>query len=150
MAILVCLLVVYVVVVYKMFRHDCCLNEAAAAAQNRLSGELSESITNILSVKTSGRESYERAIFDAANRDVVKADSRVVCAPRCCGAVAAGIIVVVMVVLVIFVTGGNAWFGISAGTLVMMFTYTYSLMMQFNRINQTSSPSTARSATRMT
>ena len=136
-AILSCLLVVYVVVVYKMFRHVLPLNEAAAAAQNRLSGELSDSITNILSVKTSGRESYERAIFDAANRDVVKADSRRMRASVLRGAVAAGIIVVVMVVLVIFVTGGNAWFGISAGTLVMMFTYTYSLMMQFNRINQT-------------
>lgn len=136
-AILVCLLVVYVVVVYKMFRHVLPLNEAAAAAQNRLSGELSDSITNILSVKTSGRESYERAIFDEANRDVVAADSRRMRASVLRGAVAAGIIVVVMVVLVIFVTGGNAWFGISAGTLVMMFTYTYSLMMQFNRINQT-------------
>lgn len=136
-AILCCLLVVYVVVVYKMFRRVLPLNEEAAAAQNKLSGELSDSITNILSVKTSGRESYERGIFDRANREVVGADSRRMRASVFRGAVAAGIIVVVMVVLVIFVAGGNAWFGISAGTLVMMFTYTYSLMMQFNRINQT-------------
>lgn len=31
--------------------------------------------------------------------------------------------------------GGNAWYGISAGTLVMMFSYTYQLSMRFNHIN---------------
>lgn len=31
--------------------------------------------------------------------------------------------------------GGNAWYGISAGTLVMMFSYTYQLSMRFNYIN---------------
>lgn len=135
--ILVVLLVVYVFVVYKMFRRVLPLNEDAAGAQNKLSGELSDSITNILSVKTSGRETYERGLFDEANQEVLKADSRRMRASVFRGTVAASIIVVVMVVLVIFVTGGNAWFGITAGTLVMMFTYTYSLMMQFNRINQT-------------
>jgi ATP-binding cassette subfamily B protein len=135
--ILVVLLIIYVIVVYTMFKRVLPLNEDAAAAQNKLSGELSDSITNILSVKTSGRESYERGIFDEANREVVEADSRRMRASVFRGAVAASIIVIVMVFLAIFVTGGNAWFGISAGTLVVMFTYTYSLMMQFNRINQT-------------
>jgi ATP-binding cassette subfamily B protein len=51
------------------------------------------------------------------------------------GATTSFIIVIIMLLVSIFVTGGNAWFGISAGTLVMMFTYTYSLTMQFNRIN---------------
>jgi ATP-binding cassette subfamily B protein len=40
-----------------------------------------------------------------------------------------------MFVVSIFVVGGNAWFGISAGTLVMMFTYTYNLTMRFNYFN---------------
>lgn len=40
-----------------------------------------------------------------------------------------------MSVVSIFTAGGNAWFGISAGTLVMMFTYTYNLTMRFNMIN---------------
>ena len=35
------------------------------------------------------------------------------------------LIVVIMSIVSIFTAGGNAWFGISAGTLVMMFTYTY-------------------------
>ncbi|MDR1713522.1 MAG: ABC transporter ATP-binding protein/permease [Coriobacteriales bacterium] len=134
-AILTALLVIYVLAAYLMYKRVLPLNSAAAGAQNALSGELSDSITNILAVKTYGREAYERSIFDAANRDVVAADSRRMRASTMRGFVTAGIIVIIMVCVVVFITGGNAWFGISAGTLVMMFTYTYSLTMQFNRIN---------------
>ena len=31
-------------------------------------------------------------------------------------------------------SGGNAWFGISAGTLVMMFSYTNNLTLRFNML----------------
>ena len=31
--------------------------------------------------------------------------------------------------------GGNAWFGISAGSLVMIFTYTYNLTMRLNYVS---------------
>ena len=134
---LVCLLAVYVVVAYKLYKRILPLNEQTAAAQNALSGELSDSITNILAVKTSGREAHERALFDHANRQVQAADSRRMRATILRGAITSSIIVLIMALLVVFVSGGNAWFGISAGTVVMMFTYTYSLTMQFNRLNQT-------------
>lgn len=136
-ALLACLLAVYVLVAYKLYKRILPLNEQTAAAQNALSGELSDSITNILAVKTSGREGYERGLFDQANRQVKAADSRRMRATILRGAVTSTIIVLMMALLVVFVSGGNAWFGISAGTLVMMFTYTYSLTMQFNRLNQT-------------
>ena len=35
----------------------------------------------------------------------------------------------------VFVAGGNAWFGISAGALVMIFTYTYNLTMRLNYVS---------------
>jgi ATP-binding cassette subfamily B protein len=133
--ILVALLVIYVVVAYLMYRRVLPLNSAAATAQNALSGELSDSITNIQAVKTYGREAHERELFDTANRDVVRADSIRMRSSTARGAVTSTIIVVIMMLVVVFITGGNAWFGISAGTLVMMFSYTYSLTMQFNRIN---------------
>lgn len=131
------LLVFYMAVAYRRYRRILPLNDLAAGAQSQLSGELSDSITNILSVKTYGCEAYERGLFDEANREVLKADSRRMRASILNGVITSSIIVMVMVLLVIFVTGGNAWLGISAGTLVMMFTYTYSLTMQFNRINLT-------------
>ena len=136
-AILIALMIVYIMVVYYLFRRLLKMNSLAAGAQNRLSGELSDSITNILAVKTSGRESYERELFTTANREVRAADTKRTQATLFRGSVASVMIVVIMVILTIFIAGGNAWFGISAGTLVMMFSYTNSLTMQFNRINST-------------
>ena len=63
------ILVIYVITVWLLFRRTLPLNTMAAAAQNRLSGELSDSITNILAVKTSGREDYEKGLFTAANKE---------------------------------------------------------------------------------
>jgi ATP-binding cassette subfamily B protein len=134
-AILVVLLVVYVIGAYALYKKILPLNASAAEAQNSLSGELSDSVTNILSVKTYGREDYERGLFDAANRQVVERDSKRMRSNTLRGVFTSGIIVVIMVVLTFFVAGGSAWFGILPGTLVMMFTYTYSLSMQFNYIN---------------
>ncbi len=134
-AVLMVLLVVYASVSYLMYKRILHLNEKAAAAQNRLSGELSDAVTNILAVKTCGREDYERELFDAANRDVVARDSKRMMSSIARGVITACITVVIMSVVTVFIAGGNAWFGISAGTLVMMFTYTYTLTNQFNFIN---------------
>ncbi len=136
-AILLVLMAAYVVVAYMLFKRVLPLNSKAAAAQNMLSGELSDSITNILSVKTYGKEAYERDLFDKANRSVVAADSKRMRASIIRGAITSAIIVLIMTLVSIFIAGGNAWLGISAGTLVMMFTYTYSMTNQFNRISLT-------------
>ena len=130
-------LAVYILVAYIMYRRILPLNAAAAEAQNDLSGELSDSVTNILTVKTYGREDYERGLFNRANRHVVENDSRRMRSSMTRGALTSTLIVVIMIIVTIFISGGNAWFGISAGTLVMMFTYTYNLTMRFNEINST-------------
>ena len=127
-------LVVYCLVVYHLFRKLQKLNAETAGAQNRLSGELSDSITNILAVKTSGREQYERDLFGQINKEVYVNDSRRMRGTLFSGAVASSMIVVIMAILTFFLAGGNAWFGISAGTLVMMFSYTNNLTLRFNML----------------
>ena len=133
--ILMVMLAVYMVVSYRMYRRILNLNEEAAGAQNQLSGELSDSVANILAVKTYGREDYERGLFDEANRNVVARDSKRMMASLMRGIVTACIALVIMSIVAIFISGGNAWFGITPGTLVMMFTYTYNVTNQFNFIN---------------
>ena len=133
--ILMVLLAIYACVSYYMYKRILSLNEKAASAQNQLSGELSDSVANILAVKTSGRENYERALFDQANRNVVERDSKRMWASLTRGIITAAITVVIMSVVAVFIAGGNAWFGITPGTLVMMFTYTYTVTNQFNFIN---------------
>lgn len=133
--ILMCMLVIYACVSYGMYKRILNLNEKAAGAQNQLSGELSDSVANILSVKTYGKEDYERQLFDAANKEVVTRDSKRMMASLARGIITSCIALVIMTVVSIFIAGGNAWFGISAGTLVLMFTYTYNVTNQFNFIN---------------
>ena len=133
--ILMVLLAIYACVSYYMYKRILSLNEKAASAQNQLSGELSDSVANILAVKTSGREDCERALFDQANRNVVERDSKRMWASLTRGIITAAITVVIMSVVAVFIAGGNAWFGITPGTLVMMFTYTYTVTNQFNFIN---------------
>lgn len=134
-AILMALLAVYACVSYLMYKRILHLNEKAASAQNQLSGELSDSVANILAVKTYGREDYERGLFDEYNREVVARDSKRMWASLARGIMTACIAVTIMSVVTVFIAGGNAWYGITPGTLVMMFTYTYTVTNQFNFIN---------------
>ncbi len=134
-AILMCMLVVYAAVSYYLYKRSLNLNQEAAGAQNQLSGELSDSVANILAVKTYGREDYERGLFNQANREVVKRDSKRMWASLTRGIITAAITIAIMGVTAVFISGGNAWFGITPGTLVVMFTYTYNITNQFNFIN---------------
>ena len=133
--ILIAMLVVYVIYAYTMYRKILPLSSAASQAQNRLSGILSDAATNILAVKTCGREDFEHGFFDEADREAMGKENVNMHATMKRGFTTSALITIIMFVTSIFVSGGNAWFGISAGTLVMMFTYTYNLTMRFNYFN---------------
>lgn len=135
MAALTVLLVIYLVVATRMYRKILPLSAETSRAQNRLSGVLSDAVTNILAVKTCGREDFERALFNEADTEAMRAESRSMRAMMRRGFATSSLITVIMFVTSVFMAGGNAWLGISAGTLVMMFTYTYQLSMRFNYIN---------------
>ncbi|MBR3313817.1 MAG: ABC transporter ATP-binding protein [Atopobiaceae bacterium] len=134
-ACLFAMLVVYVKVAYAMYERILPLSAKTAAAQSKLSGVLSDAVTNILAVKTCGREDFERELFDEADREAMAAERVSMNAMMRRGAMTSTLITFIMFVTSIFVCGGNAWYGISAGTLVMMFTYTYNLTMRFNYFN---------------
>lgn len=134
-AILCAMLVLYVVLAYRMYKRILVLASDASNAQNKLSGVLSDAVTNILAVKTYGREDFERETFTRADRDAMAAENRNMRATMRRGFTTSFLITIIMFIVSIFVSGGNAWFGISAGTLIMMFTYTYHLTMNFNYFN---------------
>lgn len=133
--ILFVLLIAYVFVAYFMYKKILPLASKAASKSNKLSGVLSDAVTNIMAVKTYGREDYERDLFTAADKDTAVAESANMRATIKRGAMTSSMIVLIMSVVTVFIAGGNAWFGISAGMLVMMFNYTYNLTMRFNMIN---------------
>ena len=133
--ILVCIMVVYIAFVWLMYKRIMPLSAATSAAQNKLSGVLSDAVTNILAVKTCGREDFERDLFDAADGAARDAETVSMHAMMQRNFTTSGLIVITMAVVSVFVAGGNAWFGISAGSLVMIFTYTYNLTMRLNYVS---------------
>ena len=133
-AILAVLLAAYVILAYRMYTRILPLNREAASSYNLLFGRLSDSVTNIMAVKTYGREKHERLLFDEANEHVLTTDSKRMWASTLRSISVSAIIVAMTILLAVFATNGSAWFGIAPGTLVMMFTYTYTLTMQFDRI----------------
>ena len=133
--ILVCIMAVYIAFVWLMYKRIMPLSAATSAAQNKLSGVLSDAVTNILAVKTCGREDFERDLFDAADRAARDAETVSMHAMMQRNFTTSGLIVITMAVVSVFVAGGNAWFGISAGSLVMIFTYTYNLTMRLNYVS---------------
>ena len=132
--ILIVLLAVYVTLAYRAYLSILPLNREAASSYNRLFGWLSDSLTNIMAVKTYGQEGHERERFSEANENVLACDSRRMRASMLRSASISSIVVAMTALLAVFAAGGNAWFGVAPGTLVMMFTYTYTLIMQFDRI----------------
>ena len=133
--ILVLIMIVYIAFVWVMYKRIMPLSAATSAAQNKLSGVLSDAVTNILAVKTCGREDFERDLFDTADRAARDAETVSMHAMMQRNFTTSGLIVITMAVVSVFVAGGNAWFGISAGALVMIFTYTYNLTMRLNYVS---------------
>ena len=133
--ILAVIMVIYIAFVCFMYQRIMPLSEATSAAQNRLSGVLSDAVTNILAVKTCGREDFERDLFNAADRDARDAETVSMRAMMGRNFTTSGLIVITMGIVAVFVAGGNAWFGISAGTLTMIFSYTYNLTMRLNYVS---------------
>ena len=134
-ALLAVMLVAYLVVATRMYERILPLSAETSRAQNRLSGVLSDAVTNILAVKTCGREAYERELFDEADTEAMAAERRSMRATMERGFATSTLITLIMLLTSAFVAGGNAWFGVSAGTLVMIFTYTFQLTNRFNYIN---------------
>ena len=116
--ILVCIMVVYIAFVWLMYKRIMPLSAATSAAQNKLSGVLSDAVTNILAVKTCGREDFERDLFDTADRAARDAETVSMHAMMQRNFTTSGLIVITMAVVSVFVAGGNAWFGISAGSRI--------------------------------
>ena len=105
--ILVGIMVVYIAFVWLMYKRIMPLSAATSAAQNKLSGVLSDAVTNILAVKTCGREDFERDLFDTADRAARDAETVSMHAMMQRNFTTSGLIVITMAVVSVFVAGGN-------------------------------------------
>lgn len=120
------------------------LNVKEAEAQNKVSGQIADSITNILAVKSFSRENHEKARFEAFAKDARQAGFSIRNAVIIRDIGFGMIITAIMTSAFITLIFGNAWFGVAIGTLLLAVTYSMQILgnlwgfngmlRQFNRI----------------
>lgn len=120
------------------------LNVIEAEAQNKVSGQIADSITNILAVKSFSRENHEKQRFErfahASRQAGFSIRNAVIIRDIWFGLIITAIMTSAFITLIF----GNAWFGVAIGTLLLAVTYSMQILgnlwgfngmlRQFNRI----------------
>ncbi len=99
------------------------LNDAEAEAYTKQTGQLADSISNIISVKSYAREAHERERFAGFSRRVSDASNRLMGATIRRDLMFNVVQVGITALILVFLLFGNAWFGISVATLVLIVNY---------------------------
>lgn len=133
--VLMAMLAVYAVVSYIMYKRILHLNERAGQRPEPAVRRTVRRGHKYPCREDLRARGVRASAFDAANREVVARDSKRMWASLARGITTAAITVVIMSVVTVFISGGNAWFGITPGTVILMFTYTNTVTNQFNFIN---------------
>ncbi len=111
------------------------LNDEEAEAYTKQTGQLADSISNITSVKSYARENHERERFATFSRRVSDASNRLMKATIRRDLVFNLVQIGITALVLAFLLFGNAWFGISVATLVLIVNYASGVMGELWNIN---------------
>ena len=125
--ILAILAAAFMVIAWFSFKKIRPLNERQSAAYNRLSGQLSDSVTNIAAVKSFAREDFEQKLFAGYTGKLKAASLKNLHASMIRNYGFGAVLTVQSIAIVIFIVGGASWFGIGIGTLVLALTYSLEI-----------------------
>ena len=128
---------VFMVIATVSFKTVQKLTVSEAKAKTKLSGQLADSITNIMAVKSNAHEELERTRYDELNLNARNATNRLMVASTKRD-VGFGVVIVALSGLAFLVlVGGQHWFSVQLGTLVLAITYSTQILGQlwgFNNI----------------
>ena len=132
---LVALVAVYALISGLSFRNISHLNDAEAEAQTRQTGQLADSISNIISVKSYARESHERHRFVNFSRKSYHAGESLMHATIRRDLMFGAVQIGMTALLLVFLIYGRTWLGISIATLILIVNYSQSIMSELWDIN---------------
>lgn len=132
---LVALVIVYALISGLSFRKISHLNDAEAQAQTRQTGQLADSISNIISVKSYAREAHERHRFANFSRKSYHAGESLMRASIRRDLLFSVVQISMTALLLAFLIYGRTWLGISIATLVLIVNYSQSIMGELWDIN---------------
>ena len=129
--------VVFMLIATLSFKSVQKLTIAEAETKTKLSGQLADSITNIMAVKGNAHEKMERARYDALNVNASQTTNRLMMASTKRDFGFGAVIVALSGLAFVMLVGGQEWFNVQIGTLVLAITYSTQILGQlwgFNNI----------------
>lgn len=120
--------IIFMSIAYFSFRSIRDLNVREAETHNKVSGQIADSITNILAVKSFSRERHEKDRFEEFAGDARQAGFAIRTAVILRDFWFGLIITAIMTSAFITLVFGNAWFGVAIGTLLLAVTYSMQIL----------------------
>ncbi len=117
---------------FKRISH---LSSERAAAENKQTGQLADSVSNILAVKSYGRESHERHRYANFNRASYNAGIAQMNATMKRDLAFNFVNIGIIALIVAFMMAGVPIFGLSIATLILIVNYSMSVMGELWNIN---------------
>lgn len=120
--------IIFMTIAWMSFKSIRKLNVREAETHNKVSGQIADSITNIMAVKSFSRERHEKDRFERFASDARQAGFAIRTAVILRDFWFGLIITLIMTSAFITLIFGNAWFGVAIGTLLLAVTYTMQIL----------------------
>lgn len=132
---LVVLVVLYALISGLSFGKISHLNDEEAAAETRQTGQLADSMSNIISVKSYAQEDHERSRYRKFSQNIFDKSSDLMRATIHRDLLFGTIQVCMTALILVFLLVGRDWLGISLATLVLIVNYSQTIMGELWNIN---------------
>ncbi|MDO4220081.1 MAG: ABC transporter ATP-binding protein [Candidatus Saccharibacteria bacterium] len=132
---LLAFIAIYVLCSALSFKKISHLSKERAEAENKQTGQLADSVSNILSVKSYGRESHERHRYANFNRASYNAGIAQMNATMKRDLAFNFVNIGIIAVLVAFMMVGSPIFGLSVSTLILIVNYSMNIMGELWNVN---------------
>lgn len=131
----VVLAIIYAIIAGLTIGRISYLNDAEAAASTKQTGQLADSISNIISVKSYAKERFEQGRFAMYSRKLTDASNNFMRATIKRDIMFNMVQIGITALLLVFLIFGNAWLGISIATLILIVNYASGIMGELWNIN---------------
>lgn len=125
----------YALIAAKAMKKITKLNQAEAEAEAKQTGQLADSITNIISVKSYAKEAHERHRYANFSRKVLNASDSLKSATIKRDIMFNCVQIGITAMILVFLLTGREWLGISVATLVLIVNYAQTIQGELWNIN---------------
>lgn len=120
-------IIIYAIISYVAFRKIARFNVAHAEAENKQTGQLADSISNIISVKSYAKEAHEHRRFANFSRATANTYMDLLHATMVRNVCFDFVYIGSTIILLTFLMGGQRWFGLSVSSIILIVNYTLNL-----------------------